>query len=727
MQAPIPKLVDHVVRYGKVGNEDRGSDPMDPPRERNDPLFWLRDDSRANPEVIQHLRQEEEYFKTKTTDLSDLTDTIYKEHISHIQETDMTAPYRNGAFLYYTRTVAGLSYKIHCRVPAGRTPGDVSAEQVILDENVLAEGKSHCEVRQVHFSESHDRCAYSVDFTGDELFSIYFMDAVPHGNTANGGVALVLREETIVGTNGDIIWGLDNNTLFYTTKDAAKRDDKIWRRVLSDSVNADVLLHSEADTVFYAIAGKSLDGKTLVVGSGSSETTELYLIDVASVQQATNADAVLKTLIRKREKGVRYSVEPHGASDLVILTNEGDCPNNKIVLTTRDDAGNWSNVLVAHDDAVFYQGVAVFEKFLVVDGRCNGLTRVWTMPVAGGESFRGQELREYVQKEPVFTVEPVHGHNQEYSADSFRVIYSSMTTPSTWYDVCPISHNATAVKVRLVGGGFHAEDYVCERRFAKAPDGTMIPMSVVFRKDLDVSKPQPCMLYGYGSYGICLDPEFSISYLPYLDRGMVYAVAHVRGGGEMGRRWYEVGAKYLTKRNTFQDFVSCAEALIEAKVTTPQQLACEGRSAGGLLIGAVLNMRPDLFSCAIAGVPFVDVMTTMCDPSIPLTTGEWEEWGNPNEYKYFEYMKSYSPIDNVARQAYPHIFIHAGLHDPRVAFWEPAKWAAKLRMEKTDTNDVLLKMEMDSGHFSASDRYKYWKEMALQQAFVVKHVVKRLL
>eukprot|EP00331_Platyophrya_macrostoma_P002368 CAMPEP_0176413924 /NCGR_PEP_ID=MMETSP0127-20121128/4966_1 /TAXON_ID=938130 /ORGANISM="Platyophrya macrostoma, Strain WH" /LENGTH=235 /DNA_ID=CAMNT_0017793753 /DNA_START=116 /DNA_END=823 /DNA_ORIENTATION=- len=234
------------------------------------------------------------------------------------------------------------------------------------------------------------------------------------------------------------------------------------------------------------------------------------------------------------------------------------------------------------------------------------------------------------------------------------------------------------------------------------------------------------MLYGYGSYGICIDPEFSISYLPYLDRGMVYAIGHVRGGGEMGRQWYEQGAKYLTKRNTFQDFVSCAEELISAKITDPASLACEGRSAGGLLIGAVLNMRPDLFKCAIAGVPFVDVLTTMCDPSIPLTTGEWEEWGNPNEYKYFEYMKSYSPIDNVAAQDYPHLFIHAGLHDPRVAYWEPAKWAAKLRMTKTDQNDVLLKMEMDSGHFSASDRYKYWREMALQQAFVLKHVIKTL-
>lgn len=719
MQPPIPKLVDHIVKFGKVDGEDRGPNPMDPPRVRNDPLFWLRDDSRSDPEVLAHLKLEEAYFHEKTKDLTELSEVLYKEHISHIEETDTSAPYRHGEFLYYTRTVQGLSYKIHCRVPLGRTAGDSAWEQVILDENKLAEGKSHCEVRQVKPSSDHSRIAYSVDYSGDEVFDIVFMDAAAADAGMNGGVTFVLSDEKISGTNGDIIWGLNKSIVYYTTKDAAKRDDKIWKRTLGGTGQDDALLHTENDTVFYAVVGKSMDGSLLFVGSVSSETSELYLLDLHK------ADAQLQ-VIRPRCKGVRYSVEAHGPNTLVILTNADNCPNNKVVLATRADPGDWSKVLVPHDENVFYEDIAVFEKFAVVNGRTGGLTRVWTISAAAGETFENQQLREMVQTEAVFSIEPVHGHNKEYNADTFRVAYSSMTTPSTWFDVCAYSHNKTAVKVRHVGGGFDSTNYICERRFATSPDGTKVPMSIVRRKDLDMSKPHPCMLYGYGSYGICLDPEFGISYLPYIDRGMIYVISHIRGGGEMGRKWYEIGAKYLTKRNTFQDFISCAEELITAQLTTPAQLACEGRSAGGLLIGAVLNMRPDLFACAIAGVPFVDVLTTMCDPSIPLTTGEWEEWGNPNEYKFFDYMKSYSPMDNVTQQDYPHLFIHAGLNDPRVAYWEPTKWAAKLRMNKTDSNDVLLKMEMDSGHFSASDRYKYWKEMALQQAFVIKHVVKAL-
>jgi len=717
---PAVKLIDHEVVFGFVEGEDRGANPMNPPRKRNDPLFWLRDDERKNDEVISHLKKEADYFQFKTTDLKETTETIYKEHISHIEETDMSAPYRFGDYFYYSRTVAGLSYKIHCRVPVGCKAGDAAVEQVILDENALAVGKAHCSVQQLRPSESHDRVAYSVDFVGDELYTIFFLDTVRH---EDGNVTFQLRNETVEGTNGHIVWGADDVTVFYTTKDAAKRDNQVWVRFL-DSPNADVSLHIENDTVFYAYCSKSFDGRYLMLGSGSSETSEVHLLNLcASRESLTKESAVL---VRNREKGVRYSVESHFDS-LIIHTNVNGAVNNKIVIAPISNPSCWDEVtpLVPHNDSVYLEGVCVFRDFLVVSGRYNGLTRVWTMP-SSSSSFVGQELKEMAMTEAVFTIEPVHAHDQDFNATSFRAVYSSMTTPSTWYDVCPYTHTKTIVKQRHVGGGFDSANYICERRFATAPDGTKIPMSIVHRKDLDLSTPKPCMLYGYGSYGICIDPEFSISYLPYLDRGMVYAIGHVRGGGEMGRQWYEQGAKYLTKRNTFQDFVSCAEELISAKITDPASLACEGRSAGGLLIGAVLNMRPDLFKCAIAGVPFVDVLTTMCDPSIPLTTGEWEEWGNPNEYKYFEYMKSYSPIDNVAAQDYPHLFIHAGLHDPRVAYWEPAKWAAKLRMTKTDQNDVLLKMEMDSGHFSASDRYKYWREMALQQAFVLKHVIKTL-
>lgn len=719
---PNPLRQSHTVLFGAVEGEDRGSNPMNPPLKRDDPYFWMRDDERKDERVLAHLREEAAYFEKKTTDLTELSEVIYKEHISHIEETDMSAPYAHGDYLYYTRTVEGLSYKIHCRVPKDCTPGDAQREHVILDENALAKDKSHCSVAKVSPSPSHNRFAYSVDFTGDELYTIHFMDVVESSDAS--GFGLTTREETIAETNGDIVWGQNDDTVFFTTKDAAKRDNAVSFRVISTGESR--VIHTEDDTVFYASCGKSFDGRYLVVGSGSSETSEAKLLDIRTPTASWTADALVT--VRPRVKGVRYSVEPHHDS-LIIHTNCDGAINNKILRAPLAAPSDWSETIVEHDPNVYIEDICVFNGFLVASGRYDGLTRLWTMTVGaagGAPTFVGQKLSEVVMTEPVFSIEPIHSHDKIYDANHFRVIYSSMTTPSTWYDVSPDTHQMTAVKQRFVGGGFSAGDYVCERIFATAPDGTKVPMSIVRRKDLDMSVPRPTMLYGYGSYGICIDPAFSISYIPYLERGMVYAIAHIRGGGEMGRHWFEIGAKYLTKRNTFQDFVSCAEELVSRGITQPSLLACEGRSAGGLLIGAVINMRPDLFKCAIAGVPFVDVLTTMCDPSIPLTTGEWEEWGNPNEHKYFDYIKSYSPIDNVIEQPYPHLFIHAGLHDPRVAYWEPAKWAATLRAKKTDNNDVLLKLEMDSGHFSASDRYKYWREMALQQAFVVKHIVRAL-
>ncbi|CCW66678.1 unnamed protein product [Phytomonas sp. Hart1] len=309
-----------------------------------------------------------------------------------------------------------------------------------------------------------------------------------------------------------------------------------------------------------------------------------------------------------------------------------------------------------------------------------------------------------------------------FDTDTFRITYSSLSTPTTVKDINAFTHAEVVVKTQEVGGGFRAEDYTVERILAKAPDGTAIPISIVHRKDLDRRQPQPCMLYGYGSYGISVEPEFGINYLPYVDRGMIYAIAHIRGGSELGRRWFEIGAKFLTKRNTFSDFIATAEHLIKEKFTSPSLLACEGRSAGGLLMGAVLNMRPDLFTVAIAGVPFVDVLTTMSDPTIPLTTGEWEEWGNPNSFRFFDYMLSYSPMDNVRAQPYPHIFVQAGLNDPRVAYWEPTKWVAKLRANKTNDTEIVFNIDLESGHFSAKDRYKYFREFSVQQAFVCKHL-----
>nr|CAJ2468047.1 unnamed protein product [Leishmania braziliensis] len=708
---PIAAKKPHCVTFGYVEGEDRGPNPMNPPRYREDPYFWMRDDARKDLAVIEHLNKEKAYFEARSADIAQLRDDIYAEHLSHIKEDDMSAPYVDGPYLYYTREVKGQSYKIYCRVPKGEKPGDPAAEQIIINVNQVAEGKPFCDVMEVEPApQEHDLVAFSVDVSGNEVYAIEFK------KVSNPCEKIA---DTVTGTNGEIVWGLDHTSFFYLTKDETLRDNKVWRHVMGQPQSEDICLYEENNPLFSAFIYKSADRNTLCIGSQSSETTEIHLLDL----RKGNAHNTLE-MVRPRQKGVRYDVQLHGASHLLILTNEGGAVNHKLVMAPREQPSDFSRVLVGHNEDVFMQTIAVRAHYLVVEGRRAGLTRIWTMMVDPKDGiFKADTgLREVEMKEPIFTAHLVESQMAEYEEPTFRMEYSSLATPNTWFDVDPRDHSRTTVKVREVGGGFDPANYKVERRFATAPDQTKIPLSIVYHKDLDVSQPQPCMLYGYGSYGLCVDPKFSIQHLPYCDRGMIYAIAHIRGGSEMGRAWYEIGAKYLTKRNTFSDFIAAAECLVDAKMTTPSQLACEGRSAGGLLVGTVLNMRPDLFKAALAGVPFVDVMTTMCDPSIPLTTGEWEEWGNPNEYKYYDYMLSYSPVDNVRAQAYPNIMIQSGFHDPRVAYWEPAKWVTKLREYKTDNNEILLNMDMESGHFSAKDRYKFWKESAIQQAFVCKHL-----
>ncbi|KAG5510654.1 hypothetical protein JKF63_06952 [Porcisia hertigi] len=708
---PVAIKKPHRVTFGYVKGEDRGPNPMNPPRFREDPYFWMRDDKRKDPAVIEHLNKEKAYFEACSADTAQLRDDIYTEHISHIQEDDTSAAYVDGPYRYYTREVKGKSYKLYCRVSKDKTPGDAAAEQVIIDVNEVAEGQPFCDVMDVEVAApAHDLVAFSVDMSGNEVYSIKFKRlSDPHANIV----------DTLCGTNGEIVWGPDHTSLFYLTKDETLRDNKVWRHIMGQPQSEDVCLYTEDNPLFSAFIYKSADKNTLCIGSQSSETTEMHLLDLRKGNSCTTLE-----IVRPREKGVRYDVHMHDAEHLIILTNEGGAVNHKLVMALREQPSDWSNVLVGHREEVFMENIAVRARYLVVAGRRAGLTRLWTMMVDPKDGvFKADVgLREVEMEEPVFTVHLVESQMVEFEEPTFRMEYSSFATPNTWFDVSPQDHSRTVVKVREVGGGFDAGNYKVERRFATAPDRTQIPLSIVYHKDLDVSRPQPCMLYGYGSYGLCVDPQFNIKYLPYCDRGMIYVVAHIRGGSEMGRAWYEIGAKYLTKRNTFSDFIAAAEYLVDAGMTTPSQLACEGRSAGGLLIGAVLNMRPDLFKAALTGVPFVDVMTTMCDPSIPLTTGEWEEWGNPNEYKYFDYMLSYSPMDNIRAQDYPNIMIQSGLHDPRVAYWEPAKWVSKLREYKTDNNEILLNMDMESGHFSAKDRYKFWRESAIQQAFVCKHL-----
>jgi len=711
---PVAAQRPHEVPFGAVEGEGRGAKAMATPIKREDPWFWLRDDERKSEEVLAHLRAENAYTEQQTAHLKELREQIYAEHILHLKETDDGPAHRHGPWFYYTRTVKGLSYKIHCRKAAGgpevRQPAKDAEEQVMLDENKVAEGQSQCVVVGVRPAPAHDKLAYSVDFTGDETYSVRFLDLATGSELA----------DKLEGVCGGVEWGGDGAAVFYTTEDAAKRPWKLWRHVMGQPQASDVCLYTEEDELFYLSAGKTTSGRFLIAHSGSSETSELRLLDLAA-----GSEGDLR-LVQQRQFGLRYDVE-HSGDFLLIWTNKDGALNNRLVRVAAEAAmagkggqEAWEEVL-PYDPSMRIESVTALKDYVALDGRRGGLTRIWVL----GSSLESGSLRQLDFDEELYEVEV--GTNKDPDTPFLRLTYSSLTTPRTQYD-CDLRLASTAGALvpvwRQEVPGFDASRYTCRRLFAKAPDGTEIPISMVHLKGLldgeEGRKPKPCMLYGYGSYGICVDPGFDVHALPYLDRGMVYCIANVRGGGEMGRHWYEKEGKYLTKRNTFSDFVACAEHLVEQGVTAPGKLAIEGRSAGGLLVGSVLNMRPDLFRVAVAGVPFVDVMNTMSDPSIPLTTGEWEEWGNPNEWKYFDYMLSYSPYDNVRRLPYPDILITAGLYDPRVAYWEPAKWASKLRAQSTSpSSEVLLKMDLEVGHFSASDRYRYKREKAFEQAVVL--------
>ena len=708
---PIAEQRPHKVAIGAVPGETRGDAPFKTLRYRDDPWFWLRDDTRKSEEVLDHLRKENAYTEQKTKHLEKFQKKLYEEHISHLKETDEDPPYPRGKYFYYTRTVKGLSYKIHCRKEVANfetfSKEDVK-EEIILDENKIAEGHKQCVISDVEPSPDHTILGYSVDFTGNETYSINLINLAT-------GEALADQVEGI-GYGGAIHWGRDNSAFFYTTEDDAKRSYKLWKHVVGTKQEEDVCLLTENDEVFGIGVGKSKDGQYLFVCSASSETHECSYIDLKS-------DDSKVVMIQKREKGLRYDVE-HVSGHLLIWTNMNQAVNNRLMITPIDKPTkeHWTEI-IPYDSTRKIDNVEVFKTFLAIEGRQDGLTQLWTLNFGSkslAEPVDASTLKKIEWPDEIF--ECSLSVNMVHDTNLLRVKYSSLTTPLTWKDLNVENDSFAEIKVKEVLN-FDSSLYVAKRIFAKANDGTQIPMSMVYRKDVDINSGNtPTMLYGYGSYGICIDPGFHRFILPYLDRGMVYVIAHIRGGGEMGRYWYEEQGKYLNKRNTFTDFINCAEKLIEMNITNPEKLATEGRSAGGLLMGAVLNMRPDLFKVAIAGVPFVDVVNSMCDPSIPLTTGEWEEWGNPNEAKFFDYMLSYSPYDNVREQPYPNILIPCGLHDPRVAYWEPAKWASKLRTLKTDNNDVLLKTELEAGHFSASDRYKYYREKSFEQSVVLQHL-----
>ncbi|KAF0685244.1 Aste57867_22835 [Aphanomyces stellatus] len=695
---PVLEKRPKMVPFGKVPGQNRGEQPMEPIIYLEDPYYYVRDDSRKNTEILDHLKAENAYAKAAMAHLEGAQGELYKELLSHVQETDEMVPYPHGEYLYYTRTEEGKAYRIHCRKPRS---GGSAKETVLLDVNVLAEGQAHCDVGSVDASPDHNLVAYSVDFTGYETYDIYLKDLATNTVT-----------KVIEGCDGGFEWGTDRSTLFYVTQDDAHRSFKVWSHKLGTSQTDDVCWFTEDDEMYGCGVHKTRSERYMIISTGSSETSEAHVMDLE------NPDAGFVP-IAPRQQGVMYEVS-HWNDEFLISTNRDSAANFKLmsvpcaaVLNESGDAA-WTTVF-AYDPNVKVDGVSCFKSYFALFGRQDGLTQLWICSRTTNGTLTKQRLD---MPEAMYTLGGAT--NMEYDSDVHRYTYCSMTTPVQTLEYNTKTKTTTCLKETPVPN-YDRTLYHCERVDATAEDGTIIPMSMVYRKDLKKDGPQALHLYGYGSYEIPIDPDFRISNLPLLDRGVIYVIAHIRGGGENGRTWYEA-AKYLTKKRTFTDFIACAEHLVTSKYTTPSQMTCEGRSAGGLLMGAVLNLRPDLFKGAIAGVPFVDVMNSMCDSTIPLTTGEWAEWGNPNEMTYFQSMLEYSPYENVKAQAYPNILVTSGLYDPRVAYWEPTKWVARLRELKTDSNQVLLKMDLDAGHFSASDRYHYLKEKAVDLSFLLDQV-----
>ncbi|MFN3005227.1 S9 family peptidase [Mycolicibacterium wolinskyi] len=669
-----------------------------------DPYEWLRD--KDDPEVIAHLEAENAYTAEATAHLEPLRQKIFDEIKARTKETDLSVPMRRELWWYYARSFEGKQYAVHCRCPV-TDPDDwtppqldehtkIPGEQVLLDENVEADGHDYFALGAATVTLDGSVLAYSVDTKGDERYTLRFKDL----RTGK------LYEDTITGIGAGATWAADNRTLYYTTVDDAWRPDTVWRHRLGSGLPAERVYH-EADERFWIGIGRSRSNKYLFIASGSAVTTEVRYAD------ATDPHAEFTTVWGRRDL-VEYSVEHAvvgGEDRFLILHNDG-AENFALVDAPVNDPNDF-RPLIAHRDDVRLDAVDAFDGFLVVSYRSDALPKIQLWPInANGGYGRAEELT----FESELTAAGLGG-NPNWSTPKLRIAATSFVIPARVYDLDVVTGERTLLREQPVLGDYRPEEYVERRDWAIAPDGARVPISIIHRAGLQF--PAPTLLYGYGAYEACEDPRFSIARLSLLDRGMVFAIAHVRGGGELGRPWYEHG-KMLEKRNTFTDFIAVAQHLIAGDITRPQNLVALGGSAGGLLMGAVANMAPDLFAGILAQVPFVDALTTILDPSLPLTVTEWDEWGNPLEDpEVYRYMKSYTPYENVTAQDYPAILAMTSLNDTRVYYVEPAKWVAALRHIKTDGHPVLLKTEMTAGHGGISGRYERWKEAAFQYAWLL--------
>ncbi|MFJ1458480.1 S9 family peptidase [Nocardia sp. N2S4-5] len=676
-----------------------------------DDYEWLRD--KENPEVISYLEAENAYTEAQTAHLRPLRDKIFDEIKARTQETDLSVPARMGDFWYYSRSFEGKQYGVHCRCPVADpddwTPPQLEAdteipgEQILLDSNALA--ADHEFFALGAFSVSHDGTllAYSMDTVGDERYVLRFKDL---------GTGELLGDE-IPGTAPGATWSLDGTHVFYQTVDESWRPDTVWRHRLGTSTDADVKVFHEPDERYWVSIGATRSEKYLMIWVGSKITTEGWVLE------SDDPEGEFRVLLPRRE-GVEYSAEHAvigGRDRFLVLHNDivdGVKAENFVLAEAPVDDPADLTILIPHRDDVRLEDIDCFAAHLVLSYRREALSRVAVWPLTS-EGYG--ELRELDFGLELFAAGV--GSNPEWEQPTLRLGLTSFITPVQVFDYVPATGELTLRKEQAVLGGYDPNDYEQHRDWAVAADGTRIPISLVRRKDLVGADPKPLLLYGYGSYEASIDPAFSVSRLSLLDRGMVFAVAHVRGGGEMGRLWYEHG-KTLTKRNTFTDFVSCAKHLVETGVTAPDRMIADGGSAGGLLVGAVANLAPELFTGILANVPFVDPLTSILDPSLPLTVIEWDEWGNPlADKQVYEYMKSYSPYENVEAKEYPAILAITSINDTRVLYVEPAKWVAKLRATKTGDAPLLLKTEMSAGHGGVSGRYEKWKEVAFEYAWVL--------
>jgi oligopeptidase B len=651
---------------------------------RADDYFWLRE--KEEPEVTAYLEAENAYAEEHMASTVELQKTLYDEILGRIQETDQSAPYRKGAFEYYHRTEEGKQYRSYCR----REPGKASSEQVLLDMNALAEGRPFLGLGVYEVSPDGRYLAFSLDETGFRDYTLQIKDL-------QSGELLSERMEKVKSA----AWASDSQTLFYTVDDDSKRPHQLLRHRLGATAE-DAIIYQEDDERFRVAVWRSRSGEYVFRGAFSHTTSEIGFLPASEPVGTWR-------LVAERKQDHEYDVA-HRGGEFLIRTNDGG-RNFRIVRAPIDDPGpsSWQE-LVAHRDAVMLESLDVFEDFYVLLERETGLPHILVSQFAGGDSHR------VAIDEPVYALYP--GTNEEFATALYRFGYESLTTPDSVFDYDVGSKTRSLVKQIEVLGGYAPADYQSERLWATARDGTRVPVSVVYKKGTPKDGSAPMLLVGYGSYGYPYPTGFSHARVSLLDRGLIYAIAHIRGGGELGKPWHDQG-RMENKMNTFTDFIAVAEHLVANQYTSSKRLAIQGGSAGGLLMGAVSNLRPDLFGAVVSLVPFVDVLNTMLDDTLPLTVGEYEEWGNPNDRDAYFRIKAYCPYTNIEAHPYPTMLVRTSLNDSQVMYWEPAKYVAKLRAHKTDDSPLLFKINMDAGHGGASGRYDYLKETALDYAFIL--------